>query len=232
MSPFNLSIIIPVLNRPKNISPLLNSLFNTTPMDKVDILFVTNQSCVEEINEINKFTGPITVGIAPDSVMSWAKRINWGVDYSKINNRFGVPSTWILCAADDILFHDKWFEIAEAAAENFSGILGTNDLGHPATIGGWHSTHPLVNRNYIELYGVIDEPGKLCHEGYSHNYVDVEFIHTAMKRSAWKHEPKCIIEHNHPAWNKAEWDDVYQKGQENVSADSKLWTKRKLKFNL
>jgi hypothetical protein len=80
--------------------------------------------------------------------------------------------------------------------------------------------------------GTMDEVGKLCHEGYDHNYVDVEFIHTAMKRGKWKHEPKCIIEHMHPAWNKGVNDAVYDRGQKNVSADSRLWATRKHKFNL
>ncbi len=223
---FTITAIVPVLNRPQNIKPFIESFTRTTPLDKVKLLFVTDSSCQEEIDEIKKFEGPITVGIAPSTTISWAKRINWGEAFTRND------SSWILCAADDIIFHPNWFETAEAACNNFDGILGTNDLGHPATISGSHTTHPIVSRKYIAEQGVMDEPGKLCHEGYDHNYVDVEFVATAMKRGKWKHEPTCMIEHNHPSWKKGAWDDVYEKGQAKLSADRSLWIKRKAQFKL
>ncbi len=232
MNLFSVTVLVPVLNRPQNVKRFIESFFSKTPPGRADLLFITGTSCQNEIDEIKKFSGPINVGIAPDDVVSWSKRINWGVNQSKTIHHFTEAAPWLLCCADDVLFHDNWFEIAECAAAGFDGILGTNDLGHPATIGGWHSTHPLVSRNYIETMGTMDEIGKLCHEGYIHNYVDVEFIHTAMKRGKWKHEPKCIIEHLHPAWNKAVWDDIYQKGQDGNSRDSQLWTQRKQNFGL
>lgn len=226
MSLFSIVAIIPVLNRPKNVERLINSFKDNTPLDRAELLFVTGKDCKEEIEEINKFTGSISIDIAPDNIISWAKRINYGIKQSE------NKSTWILCGADDIIFHPNWFEIAEQKSINFDGIIGTNDLGHPATIGGWHSTHPIVSREYIKNFGVIDEPGKLCHEGYFHNYVDAEIVHTAIKRGKWIHEPKCIIEHLHPAWNKANDDDVYKKGHEKVNLDRNLWSKRKAQFNL
>lgn len=232
MDEFNITIIVPVLNRPKNIEPLIKSFSATAPSGKVNMLFVTGENCKEEIQEINRFTGAISIAIAPEDIVSWSKRINWGINYSANNFVFTSPSTWVLCGADDIIFHPNWFEIAEERSKDFVGIIGTNDLGHPATIGGWHTTHPIVSRKYIMEQGTMDELGKFCHEGYHHNYTDVEAVHTAMKRGAWRHEPKCIIEHIHPAWNKATWDDVYQKGSENVTADSQLWQRRKQQFNL
>jgi glycosyltransferase involved in cell wall biosynthesis len=232
MSNFNITVIIPVLNRPKNVETFINSFVKNTDTSRADLLFVTSASCQEEIQEINKFTGNITVAIAPDDVISWGKRINWGINYSNTHHHFSTPAPWILCCADDVVFHPNWFEEAEKASVNFDGIIGTNDLGHPATIGGWHTTHPIVSRNYVMTQGTMDEVGKFCHEEYFHNYVDVEMVHTAMKRGAWKHVPQCIIEHIHPAWNKALWDDVYEKGQEKMPLDRDLWTLRKQKFGL
>jgi glycosyltransferase involved in cell wall biosynthesis len=221
---FDIAVVVPVLNRPKNVKPFIESFLATTPLDKAEVIFVTSSSCQDEIDEIKKFSGPIRIEIASDDILSWAKRINYGISKT--------TQSWILCAADDVVFHQNWFELAQDASQGFSGILGTNDLGHPATIGGWHSTHPIVARDYVMSQGTMDEPGKLCHEGYNHNYVDVEMIHTAMKRGCWKHLKDCIIEHNHPAWNKNSWDDVYQKGQEKVSQDGALWQKRKAQFSL
>ena len=51
---FTITAIIPVLNRPKNVSTFINSILDKSPKDKVEILFVTDKSCVDEINEINK----------------------------------------------------------------------------------------------------------------------------------------------------------------------------------
>jgi len=232
MSNFFITALVPVLNRPKNVERFIKSFLDTTTPDKAELVFITSASCTEEIEEINKFAGQATIAIAPDDIISWGKRINWGINYSAANTSFTQPSSWILCGADDVVFDANWLKIAEDASQNFSGIIGTNDLGHPATIGGWHTTHPIVSRKYIMEQGTPEEPGKFCHEAYDHNYVDVEFVHLAMKRGAWKHVPTCIIEHHHPAWNKAVWDDVYEKGKQNASADSQLWTRRKQQFSL
>lgn len=232
MEDFNITMLIPVLNRPKNIECLITSFLETIPVGRADMLFITSQDCTEEIEEIAKFKGPINVSLAPLEIMSWAKRIYWGVSKSNSIHHFDKPAPWLLCGADDVRFHSGWFERAEVMAENFEGIIGTNDLGNPATIGGWHSTHPIVSRKYIEDQGTMDQLGVLCHEGYHHNYVDVEFVHTAMKRNAWRHDPTCIIEHLHPAWNKSEQDDVYARGNATAPLDAHLWLERKEQFQL
>lgn len=232
MENFSITMLVPVLNRPKNVECLVTSFLETVPAGRADMLFITGEDCPEEIAEISKFKGPISIAIAPPDVVSWAKRINWGVNYSATNHHLNSPAPWLLCGADDVKFHPNWFERAEAIAENFDGIIGTNDLGNPATIGGWHSTHPIVSRKYIMEQGTMDQSGVLCHEGYHHNYVDVEFVHTAMKRGAWKHDATCIIEHLHPAWSKSTWDDVYSKGYVTSSTDAQLWLKRKAAFQL
>lgn len=232
MSQFNITVIIPVLNRPKNVPTFVNSFMANTPAGRADLLFITGADCVEEIQEIKKCSGPINFAIAPSNIVSWAKRINYGIVYSETTHHFSEMASWLLCCADDVVFHPNWFEEAEKHSINFDGIIGTNDLTHEASIGGWHTTHPLVSRNYVMTQGVMDEKGKFCHEGYFHNYVDLELVHTSMKRGAWKHEPKCIIEHFHPFWNKAPWDAIYEKGKENISADRELWIKRKERFGL
>lgn len=229
---FAVTIIIPVLNRPKNVKPLIESYLKNSPIDKTEMLFVTSSFCVEEIDEIKKYSGPITIAIAPDDVKSWAKRINWGINYSKTNTRLSNTSSWILCGADDIVFHKDWFDVAKRGSTNFVGILGTNDLGNPACTSGSHSTHPIVSRQYIEEFGTLDEKGKLCYEGYIHNYVDAEMVATARKRKMWKPLLDCIIEHNHPAWKKGTWDEIYQIGKDTFSVDQKTFVQRISKFKL
>lgn len=233
MNEFNITALIPVLNRPQNVERLVKSFIDSVPIDRAEMLFITSASCKEEIDEINKISNKaISLAIVPDDIMSWAKRINWGINYSQDNTHFSEKSTWVLCGADDIIFHKGWFEVAEESSQNFNGILGTNDLGNHACIVGEHTTHPIVSRNYIQEYGTIDEPNKLLHEGYIHNFVDVEMVSTAKQRNCWKGMTTCIIEHMHPAWKKAEWDPVYQRGQDNLGHDRQLWITRSAKFKL
>lgn len=215
---FTIDIIVPVLNRPKNVASLINSFINNSPLDKTKMYFVTNVSCQEEINEINKFKElhPENIFILlPEDKISWAKRINYGI--------LNTTADWVLCGADDVIFHSGWFEAAEETSKDFVGIIGTNDMGHP---NHGHTTHPIVSREYVNNFGTIDEKGKFCHEGYIHNYVDVEFVTTAHKRSRFKRSNDCKIEHMHPAWNKGIDDDVYQVGQKSLNQDRALWIRR------
>jgi hypothetical protein len=48
-------------------------------------------------------------------------------------------------------------------------------------MAGRHSTHSLVTRDYVERFGTIDEAGVVLHEGYPHEFVDDEFVQTAMQ---------------------------------------------------
>jgi glycosyltransferase involved in cell wall biosynthesis len=229
MNVFNITAIIPVLNRPKNVSTLINSFLETSPLDRVKILFVTSFDCEEEVKEIKKFSGPIYIGFAPNEILSWSQRINWGIIYSNVNNN---SNNWILCGADDLRFLPNWFEEAEKASKDFDGVIGTNDLGNPRCIMGIHSTHPIVSRKYIMEQGTIDgELGKLCCELYRHNYADDDLVLTAKKRNAWKHASYIHIEHLHPAWQKANWDSIYQIGNDNWNHDQQLFEYRKRLFN-
>ena len=83
------------------------------------------------------------------------------------------------------------------------GVVGTNDLCNKRTMGRYgHWTHSLIARWYADC-GTIDEPDKLLHEGYWHEYVDDELIETARHRNAYRHAIDSYVEHLHPLCNKA-----------------------------
>jgi glycosyltransferase involved in cell wall biosynthesis len=220
MNNFYITVLVPVLNRPNNLSTLINSFNSNTPSNMVDMLFITSDDCIDEIEAIKKYNGPIKILIAPKEILSWGKRINYGI--------INTTSPWLLCGADDLKFHSNWFEETEEVAKDFIGVIGTNDLGNPRTITGIHSTHPIVSRKYIMEQGTIDgQLGKLCCEMYRHNYTDDELVLTAKKRNAWKHVSSIKIEHLHPAWNKANWDSIYQVGNDYWNHDQQLFESRK-----
>src|SRR5574343_509218 len=167
---FNITVVIPVLNRPKNVKPFIESFIKTTPNDRAELLFVTDSGCQIEIDEINKYKDKclIDIGIAPNDKISWSKRINWGINYSSQYHHFSEPSTWLFFCGDDCVFYKNWFIEAEKSSIGFDGVIATNDLaGHNI----YYTTHPIVSRNYIMTQGTIDgELGKFCHEGYIHTH--------------------------------------------------------------
>ena len=81
-------------------------------------------------------------------------------------------------------------------------------------------------REYVDR-GTIDEPGKLLHEGYPHEYVDDEFVQTAKKRGAWAFAEASIVEHLHPSWGKAPRDKLYDAQRQRMNAGRVVLNRRR-----
>jgi hypothetical protein len=147
----------------------------------------------------------------------YARKMNSGIEHS--------DEDWIFLGADDLCFCLGWLDRAVACAE-VSGkrVIGTNDLGNSAVLHGRHSTHTLVARSYTNL-GSLDGP-KLLHEGYDHNYVDVEFIETAKARGEFHPCRQSHVEHLHPFWHKGQDDSTYARGRSGYARDGELWRQR------
>lgn len=157
------------------------------------------------------------------------ERIDVAGNYArKINEAYKATAEPLLfLGADDIDFHPNWFERAVACLCDPSvGVVGTNDLGNPRVISGLHATHSLVTRSYVEQYGTIDEPGKVLHEAYPHEYVDTEFVQTAMHRNAWAFARESVVEHLHPHWGKATTDALYDAHPQRMAAGQRIYRRR------
>lgn len=150
-------------------------------------------------------------------------------DYArKMNHGVRVTTEPLLfLGADDIDFHPGWFEAACARLTPGVGVVGTNDLGNPRVISGEHATHVLVTRAYVERHGTIDEPGKVCHEGYPHEFVDDELVATAKARGAWAFAADSIVEHLHPSWGKAPTDPLYDGQRRRLVQGRRVFERRK-----
>lgn len=135
----------------------------------------------------------------------------------------------IFSAADDLNFHPGWLEAARAKLDDRIRVVGTNDLGNPATLAGESSTHHLIDRRYLDdVGGVFDEgPGSFLHEGYDHNYNDTEFIETAKLRGVWSPCLEAVVEHMHPLWGKGQDDAGYQRSRGSIGGDTDLFTQRR-----
>jgi hypothetical protein len=186
-------IVVPVLERPHRVMPLLESIRATVPAARV--LFVGDPHDHAEHAAIAGAGGELL--------------IRGGRYAEKVNAALATTTEpLIFLGADDLLFHPGWFEAAAARMTAGVGVVGTNDLCNARVIRGEHATHSLVTRDYARL-GSIDDPSVLLHEGYPHEFVDDEFIATAMRRSAFVHARDSIVEHLHPMNGKAPMDRLY-----------------------
>lgn len=216
----DLVLLIPVLRRPQNILPLINSIEATTS-GSYEILFIASPADIQEIDALEHYKA--NYFIMPQNHEGngdYAKKINAGFNE--------IEATWYLTGADDLEFYPKWFDFAMAtASQTGSCVIGTNDLGSPRVTSGQHATHSLVLREYALECGTIDEPGKVLHEGYKHNFVDVEFVDTAKWRGAWSFAINSKVEHLHPDWNRGSMDEVYKIGKSGWDTDQQYFEKRK-----
>lgn len=209
------SILVPVLNRPHRVEPLLDSIGSFT--DLYEVVFVCSPEDEAEQAAVRAAGLEPLVATWPAGPGDYAKKINLAVRET--------TTPFMLLAADDVRFRRDWFERAVVQMTDKVGVVGTNDLGNRRVMAGTHATHSLVARWYVE-HGTIDDPTCLLHEGYDHNFVDNEFTVTAQVRRAWAFAADSIVEHLHPSWEKGEWDSTYERGRSGWDADRRLFSKR------
>ena len=207
-----LAILVPVLRRPKNVRPLLDSIERATPTP-YRVTFICDPDDFEEQDAIDRAGHSFLLCDG-----NYAAKINLAAAAADEN--------FLFLAADDLHFHPGWYQAAKAKMRGGVAVVGTNDLGNQRVIAGEHSTHSLVARWYLEL-GTIDEPGKLLHEGYPHEFVDDEFVQTAKRRGMYAHAGDSYVEHLHPLWAKAPTDPIYDAHAERMRAGRRIYRDRR-----
>lgn len=210
-------VVVPVLNRPHRVAPLIASLASATP-EPHRLVFVCTDSDGPEIDAVTA-AGAERLAIPANSIGDYAMKINHAYRHS------GEP--FLFTGADDLDFRPGWLTAALAKmADPAVGVVGTNDMGSPRVIAGEHSTHSLVRRSYVDEFGTIDEPRKVLHEGYAHEFVDDEFVQTAMHRGAWAFAGESLVEHLHPCWGKAPSDPMYALQRRRMHQGRKIFARR------
>ncbi len=202
------AILVPVLARPANVRPLLESIAESTP-EPYRVLFIADPHDEAEHFAIAEMGGWM---IAPGG--SYASKINAGVA--------ATDEGLILLAADDVRMHPGWLEAAVAEIDKGAQVVGLNDL-RPRD--GDHATHFLVTREYCERGTIDGHPGVL-HEGYIHNWPDRELIETACRRGVYAYSREAVVEHRHVLDGKAPMDSTYEKGQASFRQDARLFRRR------
>lgn len=217
-------VVIPALRRPHRVAPLVASLEAATP-EPFRLMFVGTAGDVEMTNEIiavaTKHPSITLEVLAPNPIGDYACKVNYAFDVSS--------EPFLFLGADDLDFHPGWLPAALAEMNDPAiGVVGTQDLAPTERARtGQHATHVLVRREYVNRFGTIDEPRKILHEGYTHEYVDDELVATAKHRGAWSFAFDSVVEHLHPSWGKAPRDALYNRQQTRMATGRRLFASRR-----
>jgi glycosyltransferase involved in cell wall biosynthesis len=210
------AVIVPVMQRPQNAKPFMESLRASTGLATVYVLADAGDV---DTKEAWRAAGADEVRTGTHE--TFAKKVNEGYRISS--------EPWLFLAGDDVRFHAGWLDYAQAVANDhpFIDVVGTNDLANPRVLSGQHATHMLIRRSYIDEQGASwDGPKTVCHEGYRHWYVDNEIVAAAQQRQVWAMALGSRVEHRHPLFGTADNDTVYELGQSHQKQDYALWRQR------
>lgn len=219
----SLVILVPILNRPTRIAPLVAAFQSVTTLP-YRLLFLPDPTDSRTLAELVRLDQSFHIAAV-------ARRFKVPTFPSKINAGFRATSEpLVMMIGDDVAPHPGWLEAAhECLAANPSwGVMATNDLNNPRVMAGRSATHPIIRRSYIERYGsgTLDGSGIVLHEGYRHTYCDTELVYVAKIRKAFGACLTSIVEHLHYQRELRTFDGVDAIARRARAADLALWQRR------
>lgn len=221
LAKLSIAILVPVLDRPHRIEPILDSVTSSTSAEH-RLLFIASPDDTAEMAELESLGADFHVAPAWRRAQGqYAKKINLGYRIT--------DEEWVFLGADDLEFTSGWDEAAlKVGSHTHAGVVGTNDDAHPLVKKGSHATHPLVRRTYIseEAGGPFDGTGEIYCELYDHQWVDNEFIDTARRRGRFAFARNSVVRHLHPHWGTAPMDATYEAGHAGGERDRLLYIQR------
>lgn len=214
-APATCVVIVPVLGRPHNVAPLVESLRSST--DDARLVFVVDADDDLEIDAIEAAGADMIVNRGESKTFATKANLGYGQ----------TTEPWLLFVGDDVQFHPGWLDAALAAAGDRFHLVATNDMRNAAVMAGMHATHPMMRRSWIDTHGASwDGPGTVAHEGYRHWYVDNEWTTVARRAGVFTYAPNARVEHQHPIWGDVYWDATYLLGQVHAEDDQRLFVSR------
>lgn len=211
----SLVILIPALDRPHRVAPLVESIAATCPDDTraIFILDHGDKAEFEAVNEAIIAHDPLVGVMFCDG--GYPRKINRGA------LAFRNDADLFFLGADDLEFQPGWYRSAKAPIYGETQVIGVNDL-IPRTRD--HQTHFLLSRDYLNRGQIDGEPG-LLHEGYEHCCTDDELIAVAKYRGAYAYAEKACVKHLHPMVGEPT-DHVYEKGMSSLKGDRRRFHRR------
>lgn len=219
------AVIVPVMSRPSNAKPFMDSLRASTSLATVYAVAHPDDT----VTAAAWRAAGAEVLLTSDEWVAGERHGEPGTTFAqKCNLAYRQTSEpWLFLVGDDVRFAPGWLDHAQHAARDGAHVIGTNDLHNPRVLAGEHATHLMVRRAYVDERGASwDGPKVVCHEGYAHWFVDDELVTVAKQRGVWVMARESKVEHLHPLWGLAEDDETYQLGQKHVDQDRALFEKR------
>lgn len=222
-----LVVLVPVLGRPANAGPLVESWREAKTVPST-LLFIATRDDTEQLDACSALVRSSPYDVRLDILDVPARPGDFA---RKINRAFRTTDEpFLFQAADDVVFCPGWDAAALAVAvSSGAGVVGTNDHGNPTVMRGRHSTHSLIRRTYVDDPGAsLDGPGVVFSEAYGHQYVDTELVELAKSRGQWAFAADSAVCHEHPFWHKeVPRDATYERGLASAAADQRLYMQRR-----
>jgi glycosyltransferase involved in cell wall biosynthesis len=205
-----LSIILPTRNRPSNITRLVNSIFATADnTTDIEMCFYIDDDDTLSIPAINQ---------TAERIATQALQGNLKIGSHMYNELYRISNgDLFMFAADDITFETKgWDTIVkkkfDEQADKILFVYGEDGFQH-----GRIGTHGFIHANWIESVGYVLPP-KLAS-----SYTDEWITELAQRVDRKCYMSNLLIEHHHPAANKAANDLTYTKRTEMPGNLSELY---------
>lgn len=216
-----IDILVPVLSRPQNAQPLVDSIHAHTTVDH-RIVFICSPDDTSELKACEATDADIYIAEWKPGPADAAKK--WNTGYRITDNPY------VFTAADDITFTPGWdTEALKVAERTGAGMVGTNDAANPLVMRGKHSTHSLFARAYIDTVGgtFFDGPGIIYCEQYRHQWIDTESVKAAMDRGQWAFAHRSLVAHHHPIYDRTvAMDATYRRALGDATSDQQLYKQR------
>lgn len=220
-----ISILIPTLGRHERLQDVVINIQDNTQVQH-EIVFITEADDQASQNVIGNMLLAGYRGVV--MVNNYCKPNYSGAVLSGYNSSIGGM---IFMGADDIVFSPNWdvHAMHTMIQHKQISVVGTNDLHNEHVLAGYHATHYLVDRRYLDhIGGVIDAgPRSVLHMGYDHNYSDTEFIATARYRGVFASCLESIVEHRHFVFGLAPKDATYEKAYAQLNQDALIYESRR-----
>lgn len=215
----SIGVIVPTHGRASRLSLVADNIHTATEVEH-EIVFAVEADDLDSIEAATEVGATVVVN---------GRSRNYAGAANSAYQQVGPAFDYLFAGSDDLRFRLGWDEQALRKMACHVQVVGTNDLLNPYVAKGWHATHYLIDRRYLDDEGgVVDEgPGSFLFEGYDHQFTDTEFIGTAKARAAFQPCLDSVVEHMHFLAGKNPRDDGYEAAYANEEADGVIYDSRK-----
>lgn len=194
----SVAIFIPTYKRAHKLLAVYKNAKNSSPLIS-SVYFIVEKEDQESINVLKTNHLPYFIN---QRSKNYAGALNSA--YLKTSEKY------FFNGADDLDFKPGWLEKCLEKMVEPVKVVGTNDLHNGDVLRGRHSTHSLIDRDYIKIQsGIFDEENLVFSESYLHNWVDREFVELAKFRGVFASCLEAIVEHLHWRTGLSPRDETY-----------------------